>query len=539
MEAAMALYRIGRAPATVQDVSTLLKILQDSSQDDKLRERVLWSLWVHSDNLKTMTGVYSTLTKILGEARNDHNKMLRYVSAQILGMLQGPKVRPEVLGVLLEYLKDDKVPVFDRRTAGDAEVGKGDGRAMAIKALAAIGANCLKEHRDIIEQLKTLASDETAHTDVRDGSIILLKNLNAVTGLPKPAPVPEPAPVRSKTIGDLGKAVETLDIHLGAVIDVEEKAALLFLARGQVKHYSYPEFKHSRTYELDAKEAYGPLYDKGNGRLFVLDPAYKYTYQANDEDKMRRGIQVTVYQIHDLLNRKLKNNGKDAKVKASKTIRLDGKCSHLCLSPDGAWLYALDRTKYPKEVKVVRVNLATEKIDEKKVDMPDYTSSLSLARDGKTLYALLGDLALKAKGAILAIDAEEMVLKKTIDLVFAPSDLVSTKEGIVFVSGSGNKASEITILDIRTKEVVATWKGVPAGSRLKLSEDEKCLFVGKWTVTDSKVCSLAVPDVVRGSTLPTVKWAKGRGVDTHGEMMLTQDNRFLLCDSGDVFPLGR
>jgi HEAT repeat protein len=541
VEAAMALHRIGPVPAAIQAVPTLVKILKDSSQDAKVREHVLRSLRVHSDNLKTMAGVYPALTKILGEARNDHNKMLRYDSAHLLGMHQRAKVLPEVLGVLLEYLKDDNVPVFDRRTADGAELGKGDGRTMAIKALTAIGANRLKEHGDIIQQLRTLASNEAAQTDVREGCKMLLNGLNAATGLPKPALVPQPAPlpVRSKTIGDLGKVATTLDLHQGAVIDVDAKTALLFLARGKVKRYSYPEFKPSGTYMLDHGTAFGPIYDKDSGRLFVLEPAYKSELAESLPDKMRRGIQVTVYQIRDLLNRKLKNDDKDAKVKASKTISLEGKCSHLCLSPDGAWLYALDQNNYPKEVKVVRVNLATEKIDEKKVDMPDSTFRLSLARDGKTLYALSGDPAFKAKRAILAIDAEDMVLKKPINLPVDPFDLVTTKEGVVFVSGSGNKASEITILDVRTGKVEATWKGVPAGSRLKLSEDEKCLFVGKWTATASKVCSVAVPDVFSDSTLPPEKWAKGRLFDTHGEMMLTQDNRFLLCDSGDVFSLGR
>jgi hypothetical protein len=117
--------------------------------------------------------------------------MLRYDCAFLLGVLQGPKVPPEAMDVLLEYLKDDKILIFENKktvvggtgqetTVGKAnvqEVGKGDGRVMALQALTEIGAARVNERRDIVEQLRILANDQATNADLREACKKLLQSL--------------------------------------------------------------------------------------------------------------------------------------------------------------------------------------------------------------------------------------------------------------------------------------------------------------------------------------------------------------------------
>ncbi|HWY88946.1 MAG TPA: hypothetical protein VNX28_19690, partial [Gemmataceae bacterium] len=72
---------------------------------------------------------------------------------------------------------------------------------------------------------------------------------------------------------------------------------------------------------------------------------------------------------------------------------------------------------------------------------------------------------------------------------------------------------------------------------LKLSEDERSLFVGKWKGSPAMVAALPLPDSLAGTDLPMAEWAKHPPVPARGDMFVTTDNQYLLCDSGVVFYL--
>ncbi|MBI3406856.1 MAG: HEAT repeat domain-containing protein [Planctomycetes bacterium] len=176
VNAAVALSKIGDVPAAVKAVPTLLAILEDPRQDYRVRARVVWALRVHNVRLRTMDGIYPAFTKVVREEPNEDNNLLRYDCAYMLGMLQGPDVPKVVLDVLLEYLKNKKVWIYvgvDAKVQGTGveaaggkatveDVGKGDGRVMAIQALQQVGRARILERRDIVSQLKTLAADLAA-----------------------------------------------------------------------------------------------------------------------------------------------------------------------------------------------------------------------------------------------------------------------------------------------------------------------------------------------------------------------------------------
>ncbi|HWY85773.1 MAG TPA: hypothetical protein VNX28_03560, partial [Gemmataceae bacterium] len=262
---------------------------------------------------------------------------------------------------------------------------------------------------------------------------------------------------RPRLIGDVGEIAGKLNAHVGAVIDLEAKAALLILPAGQIKLFDYPHFKALGAYKLGGGTAYQPVYDKDRGRLFALTPNVK----AKDPAGKSGGSQVLMYEIRGLLDGKFNPN---SEVTPARTIPLGGFCSRLCLSPDGAWLYALESGN-PKAIKVVRVNVATGTLDGA-LPMPEFTERLNLARDGKVLYALSHLTARTAQGpppqgAILVVDPGAMKLLKTINIPVDPFAMEVTRGGIAFVSGHGGVRGEIIVVDTAgATPVVALWKGV-------------------------------------------------------------------------------
>ena len=96
--------------------------------------------------------------------------MLYYDSAYMLGMLRGPKAQPNTLDELLKFLKDPGTQIYrstrrrHRPKEGSPadfkawETGQGDGRMMAVQALARIGA-AVRDRKDIMQQLEVIAND--------------------------------------------------------------------------------------------------------------------------------------------------------------------------------------------------------------------------------------------------------------------------------------------------------------------------------------------------------------------------------------------
>jgi hypothetical protein len=384
------------------------------------------------------------------------------------------------------------------------------------------------------EPVKT-QPDATAGTqNLQNGKFAGRKNAQNVNpNNPNPLNPKFPTPIPLMP-GEVSKIAGQLNPYLGALIDMETNNALLLLPSGQAKLYAYPEFTALGTFKLGAGPAYRPVHDKANGRVFALSPNLK----GKDQPGTAGGSQVIIYAIRDLLEGKLKKNSELA---PSKTIELGGFCTHLCISPDAETLYALD-TSNPKAIKVLRVSVAKGKVDGN-VRMPEYTGNLTLARDGKTLYALshLTPHSIKApslEGAILIIDPETMTLTNTVNIPIDPFAMEVTKEGIIFVSGFGGVRTDIAVITIgKRTPVMAMWRGVLPGSCLKLSEDQKFLYVSNWRGTPATVGSLAIPEMLAGSNLPRTNWVRSPYAAVRGEMLITPDNRFLLCDSGYVFLL--
>lgn len=191
VEAAVALSRIGDVPASIPAIPGLLKVVANPAEDGRVRERIIWALRVHNARLRQIPEVYPAFTKVLSEPRKDDNRMLRFDCAFMLGMLQGPAATTEVLTVLHEFLKDDSIQIYVgtkvavgavgiETTQGKSEskeVGKGDGRIMAVRALHQIGPERVSKHAGIVAELRSLAANSTIYADLRIQARELLKDI--------------------------------------------------------------------------------------------------------------------------------------------------------------------------------------------------------------------------------------------------------------------------------------------------------------------------------------------------------------------------
>jgi HEAT repeat protein len=183
VEAAVALQAIGNVPAAKGSIPKLVTVLRDPSNPAKVRERTMWALRAHAEELPDHPEVFDALNRIVLEPRTEANRMLRYDSAYILGYFQRAEVAKEVLDVLAEFLKDTDLKIYTGTKAvtgaagatekagggaGSKELGKGDGRVMAVQALRQIGGARVKTRPDIMRQLQALRDDTQTFIGLRE-----------------------------------------------------------------------------------------------------------------------------------------------------------------------------------------------------------------------------------------------------------------------------------------------------------------------------------------------------------------------------------
>jgi HEAT repeat protein len=157
-EAAVALSVIGRglttagnAPEGSKIIPKLVEIIQDAGNPVPVRERTLWVLRQYPKELTDRKDLFKALSQATAEPAGKENKMLRYDAAFMLAAFWREKAPKAALDVLLEFLKDNTVKIF--QGAGNAG---GDGRVMAILALRRIGPDVVRRRPDIMRQVGAL-----------------------------------------------------------------------------------------------------------------------------------------------------------------------------------------------------------------------------------------------------------------------------------------------------------------------------------------------------------------------------------------------
>jgi WD40 repeat protein len=343
---------------------------------------------------------------------------------------------------------------------------------------------------------------------------------------------PRPRPGMANKI-EVAQPVGRIEAYLGAVFDAKNGLLLLTLPNGQLKAYTYPEFRPKGTYKLSGK-GYEPAYDAERGLLYVLTPNLK----ANDPTTRRGGSQVLVYDLKKLTEGKAASG----ELKPVQTIALGDIATHLAVSPDGDWVYTL-QVKDSKTVKAQRFNAKGEASGE--VALAEYTDVLCLSRDGKGLYAIAhsaprggGSKPGSVTGTVQLIDPATMRMKKSVNVNLDPFDIDTGPDGLVFLSGAGGQTCEVVILNLSQESpLLATWKGVPSNACLRLSEDGSRLYVSAMKASAAWLGSLNLPDPLIASDLPQTRWVMVQQDKVRGEVVVSPDGQFLLNETGVVFML--
>jgi HEAT repeat protein len=169
-------------PELIKQLPLLIKVIEDPNDDPKVRATALWPFrFLDPDVVAQKPEVTQVLEKIVtSERKVPPTKMMRYDSACLLCLFQGPKVSAAAMNTINDFLHDDQVFIYTGITADPGRLppegtkpddpkvkikGRGDGRVVAVQALSFVGADKIREYPRIAKQLRTLADDP--NTDKR------------------------------------------------------------------------------------------------------------------------------------------------------------------------------------------------------------------------------------------------------------------------------------------------------------------------------------------------------------------------------------
>jgi hypothetical protein len=163
-QAATELRRGGFSPDLEKAMPRLLRVVADPTEENRVRERLLWAVNIYLSKSQEREVALKTLTGILAEPPRKDNKLFQYNSVCLLAKYRKGKVPNKALDILLEYLKDATIKIY--------QVGKpkpvADGRIAAVDALSAIGAERVARRPDIVQQLRILQFHPDTMPNLRD-----------------------------------------------------------------------------------------------------------------------------------------------------------------------------------------------------------------------------------------------------------------------------------------------------------------------------------------------------------------------------------
>ena len=172
-------------------------------------------------------------------------------------------------------------------------------------------------------------------------------------------------------------------------------------------------------------------------------------------------------------------------------IPIGGTVGALHLSPNRKWLYALNVT----DGKLVKIDaLADRRVGE--LRLGEGVEALAMSPDGKTLAAIAAvDGINKGSAAceLQIIDPVKLELRKDFTVPAAPYDVAVSDAGLAFVSGGDGDWTDVSVVDAAKEAIVARWGGVWNRSFLRLSADQKRLYVSSQGVKPGTLDALPLP----------------------------------------------
>jgi hypothetical protein len=190
----------------------------------------------------------------------------------------------------------------------------------------------------------------------------------------------------------------------------------------------------------------------------------------------------------------------------------------------------------------VRVDTATNRID-CSIDLPIGTVTICLTPDGSTLYAAVstkghtGDLSAMQEGQIIELDSASLSVRRKAVITHDPYDIQANDAGIVFASGGSGQHTQIAVVDRKvTQSIIARWPGVYMGTRIRLSPDQRRLFIALPGQPPQIECWL-LPDKLSEKPIMEERLNDSPEIPLRGDIFLTPRGDFLLTRAGGVGPI--
>jgi WD40 repeat protein len=210
------------------------------------------------------------------------------------------------------------------------------------------------------------------------------------------------------------------------------------------------------------------------------------------------------------------------------SVALGGTLAGPVLSPDGRWLYVLNRT----DGRLLRLDTAALRTAAS-APVPE-TAAFALAHDGRSLYVAAAAQDRDAAGVLYALDPATLAVRRTVPLATVPYDLAAGANGVVYVSGGGTGWTDVSVVDAEHGRTLARWGGVWARSLLALTPDGTRLLTSTQGVTPGRVEALPIPEPITDRPTAAAAPAESR---VGGSITITPDGRFALCQTGTVLRL--
>jgi WD40 repeat protein/mono/diheme cytochrome c family protein len=210
------------------------------------------------------------------------------------------------------------------------------------------------------------------------------------------------------------------------------------------------------------------------------------------------------------------------------TLAVNGTVGNLTLSPNGKWLFYLNRA----DGTLVQADAAKLRAT-RTHKLPDGAETFALSPNGKALYTVAPTP--DGKALFEVIDPVELTVRRTFTVAANPYDLAAADGRLYLTTASGGWA-DVTVIDSKAGTVSARWGGVWSRSFVRLSADRSRLYLGSQGIQPGKIDSLPLPS--QPGDTPTVSGpAPSADAPVGGEFLLTPDGRYLLAKTGTVLRL--
>jgi S1-C subfamily serine protease len=327
-------------------------------------------------------------------------------------------------------------------------------------------------------------------------------------------------------------------------VAVDPKAKVVFTATPSafLKKYSFPDFELSGSYKLPGPATRLAL-DAAHNRLYavVMSPQGLNFKHPSHEPGGKGDLHV--YDIEALL--KGDDSGTTELAPAS-TVPLGVNVKRMLLSADGRYLFLLEALTEAQNSPAKLVRVDTEKgAPDLELDLEQGAETLCMTPTGRSLYVAVSPkghayaaFGVPEEGTIYMVNSGTFEVTKKAQIELDPADIQANDQGLVYVCGGSNQHTAIAVVDMKkTRAIVARWPGVYMGASIRLSHDQKQLYVATRGLSPPTVSCWVLP--TRTDAKPTVaNVSGGPEAPLGGEIFLTSDDAFLLTRFGGVVPLG-